>query len=63
VPPEPVRRLRDLTQYRIDLVTEGAREKNRVEKLPGEAGIKVSVVVSDIFGVSRLAIVGRLIAG
>lgn len=33
VPPEPIRRLRDLTRYRVDLVGERGREKNRVEKL------------------------------
>jgi transposase len=63
VPPEPVRRLRDLTRYRIDLVTERGREKNRVEKLLEDAGIKVSVVASDIFGVSGRAMLGALVAG
>jgi len=63
VPPEPVRRLRDLTRYRVDLVAERGREKNRVEKLLEDAGIKVSVVVSDIFGVSGRAMLAALVAG
>jgi transposase len=33
VPPVPIRRLRDLTRYRIALVSDQGREKNRVEKL------------------------------
>jgi transposase len=63
VPPEPIRKLRDLTRYRIDLVAEQAREKNRVEKLLEDAGIKLSVLASDIFGVSGRAMLGALIAG
>src|SRR5688572_10785680 len=63
VPPEPIRRLRDLTRYRVDLVAERGREKNRVEKLLEDAGIKVSVVASDIFGRSGRAMMAALIAG
>jgi transposase len=63
VPPEPIRRLRDLTRYRVDLVGELGREKNRVEKLLEDAGVKVSVVASDIFGVSGRAMMAALIAG
>jgi transposase len=63
VPPEPIRRLRDLTRYRVDLVGERNREKNRVEKLLEDAGIKLSVVASDIFGVSGRAMLTALIAG
>nr|WP_306238746.1 transposase [Ornithinimicrobium sp. HY1745] len=33
VPPAPIRRLRDLTRYRVDLVEVRGAEKNRVEKL------------------------------
>jgi transposase len=33
VPPVPIRRLRDLTRYRIGLVSDQNREKNWVEKL------------------------------
>jgi transposase len=63
VPPEPIRELRDLTRYRVDLVGERNREKNRVEKLLEDAGIKLSVVASDIFGVSGRAMLAALIAG
>jgi transposase len=63
VPPHPIRVLRDLTRYRIDLVAARTAEKNRVEKLLEDAGIKLSVVASDIFGVSGRAMMAALIAG
>ena len=59
----PIRRLRDLTRYRIDLVGVRTAEKNRVEKLLEDACIKLSVVASDIFGVSGRAMMAALIAG
>jgi transposase len=63
VPPPPIRQLRDVTRYRIDLVGVRGAEKNRVEKLLEDAQIKVSVVASDIFGVSGRAMMAALIAG
>jgi transposase len=63
VPPRPIRRLRDLTRYRIDLVAARTAEKNRAEKLLEDACIKLSVVASDIFGVSGRAMMAALIAG
>ena len=63
VPPRPIRQLRDFTRYRIDLVGTRTAEKNRVEKLLEDACIKLSVVASDIFGVSGRAMMAALIAG
>ena len=63
VPPKPIRQLRDLTRYRIDLIGARTAEKNRVEKLLEDARIKLSVVASDIFGVSGRAMMAALIAG
>jgi transposase len=63
VPPPPIRRLRDLTRYRAALVAERTREKQRVEKLLGDAGIKLSVFVSDLFGVSGRAMLAALVEG
>ena len=63
VPPRPIRKLRDLTRYRVDLVGTRTAEKNRVEKLLEDACIKLSVVASDIFGVSGRAMMAALIAG
>ena len=63
VPPPEIRRLRDVTRYRIDLVGTRGSEKNRVEKLLEDAQIKLSVVASDIFGVSGRAMMAALLAG
>ncbi len=63
VPPIPIRRLRDLTRYRVALVSDRTGEKNRVEKLLEDAQIKLSVVASDIFGVSGRDMMAALIAG
>jgi transposase len=63
VPPPAIRRLRDLTRYRSALTAERTREKQRVEKVLEDAGIKLSVFVSDMFGVSGRAMLAALIAG
>jgi transposase len=63
VPPPPIRRLRDVTRYRIDLIGVRTAEKQRVEKLLEDAGIKLPAVASDIFGVSGRAMNAALVAG
>jgi hypothetical protein len=63
VPPAPIRILRDLTRYRVDLVTARTAEKQRVERLLEDAQTKLSVVASDIFGVSGREVMAALIAG
>jgi len=63
VPPAEIRRLRDVTRYRCDLVEARTAEKQRVEKLLEDAQIKLSVVASDIFGVSGRQMMSALIAG
>src|SRR5215203_6545797 len=63
VPPADIRRLRDLTRYRADLVGVRTAEKNRVEKLLEDACLKLSIVASDIFGVSGRAMLAALITG
>lgn len=63
VPPHDIRRLRDLTRYRVDLVGVRGAEKNRVEKLLEDACIKLSVVASDILGVSGREMLAAMIAG
>ena len=63
VPPHDIRQLRDLTRYRADLVNVRTAEKNRVEKLLEDACIKLSVVASDIFGVSGRAMLAAILAG
>jgi transposase len=63
VPPPEIRRLRDVLRYRCDLVEVRTAEKQRVEKLLEDAQIKLSVVASDIFGVSGRDMMTALIAG
>ncbi|MFD1537618.1 IS110 family transposase [Nonomuraea guangzhouensis] len=63
VPPPHIRQMRDLARYRCDLVSVRTAEKNRAEKLLEDAQIKLSVVASDIFGVSGRAMMSALIAG
>jgi len=63
VPPPDIRKLRDLTRYRSDLVASRTAEKQRVEKLLEDAQIKVSVVATDIFGPSGRDMLAALVAG
>lgn len=63
VPPEPIRRLRDLTRQRTNLVTERVRAVNRLEKILEDAGIKTSVVLSKTLSVSSRAMIEALIEG
>lgn len=65
VPPEPIRRLRDLTRTRTrtTIVRARAREIQRLEKLLEDAGIKLSSVATDISGVSGRAMLEALIDG
>ena len=63
VPAEPMRQVRDWTRDRFDLVADRTRVRQRVEKLLEDALLKMSVVITDIFGVSGRAIMTALIEG
>ncbi|MDT3445605.1 IS110 family transposase [Pseudofrankia sp. BMG5.37] len=63
VPARPQRQLRLFTRYRIAAVRERTREMQRAEKLLEDAQLKVSVVASDLFGVSGRAMLTALVAG
>jgi len=63
VPPPWQRELRDLCRYRRTLIQERTREKQRAEKLLEDTQIKLSAVISDIFGASGRAMLDALIAG
>jgi transposase len=63
VPPEPIRRLRDLTRTRTSITRERSREVQRLEKLLEDSGIKLSSVATDIMGVSGRAMIEALIRG
>src|SRR6266496_1873996 len=63
IPSRPQRQLRDLTRYRRTLTQERTREKQRAEKLLEDAQVKLSSVISDIFGASGRAMLAALISG
>jgi transposase len=63
IPPAEIRRLRDYTRLRSDLVGERSRHAQRLEKLLEDALIKLSSVATDILGVSGRAMLEALIAG
>ncbi|MGQ0631622.1 MAG: IS110 family transposase [Sporichthyaceae bacterium] len=63
VPPPEIRRLRNLTRYRVQLMGDRTREATRVEKLLEDASIKLSVVVSNITGASARAMLTALVEG
>lgn len=61
IPPREIRELRDLTRTRRKLVEAMTAEKNRVQKVLEDANIKLSSVVSKVFGVSSLNMIGALL--
>jgi len=63
IPPVEIRRLRDYTRLRHDLVRERTRHAQRLEKLLEDALIKLSAVASNILGVSGRSMLEALIAG
>ena len=63
IPPPCQRQLRDLSRYRRTLVHDQTREKQRAEKLLEDTQIKLSSVISDIFGISGRDMLAALIAG
>ena len=63
IPPRPIRELRALTRYRTKLVAQRTAIKNRTIKLLEMAGIKLSSVVSNVFGKTGRAILDRLSKG
>lgn len=60
VPPKPIRELRSLARYRTRCVAMQTAIRNRTIKLLEMAGIKLSSVVSDCFGVTGRGILDAL---
>jgi transposase len=58
-----VRELRELTRYRKTLVQERAQEANRLHKVLETANLKLSVVASDVLGVSGRQMLAALLEG
>jgi transposase len=63
VHPKPIRQLRDVTRYRRSLIRDQTREKQRLEKVLEDAQIKLSSVISDVFGVSGRQMLQAMIDG
>jgi transposase len=63
VPPEGIRDLRDLTRYRKKLIQNRTAEQNRIHKILQDANIKLTSVLSNIFGVSGRRILEAIING
>lgn len=63
IPPENIRRLRELVRFRKITAREKAKTKNRIIKVLENANIKLSSVFSDVFGQTAWLIVERIIAG
>ncbi len=63
VPLPSVRRLRNLTRYRVQLMGDRTRHAGRLEKLLEDASIKLSSVASNITGTSSREMLAALVAG
>ena len=61
IPPKEIRELRDLNRTRRKLVGMMTSEKNRLVKVLEAANIKLSSVVTKIYGVSSLAMIRSLL--
>ena len=61
VPERDIRDLRQFTRYRKALIRDIVSQKNRIEKLLQSSGFRLSSFLSDIFGVSGLAIMQQLV--
>lgn len=63
IPPRFNRELRDLYRYKRKLIGQRVSECNRLHKVLEDANIKLSSVVTDIFGVTGWAIICAIIEG
>ena len=63
VPPPEIRRLRNLTRYRVQLMGDRTRDAVRLERPLEDASIKLSAVASSVTTVSARAMLAELVAG
>lgn len=63
IPPEVIRNARDIFRYKTKMVEDIAKEKNRVQRILEDANIKLSSVVSDVFGATGQKILKMLFDG
>src|ERR1051326_1838208 len=63
VPEKEFRELRDLLRYRHKVVENRAAERNRLTKLLEQANVKLSGVITDLFGVSGMLMLKAIVEG
>ena len=63
IPSQKIRELRDLTRYKNKLTNQVTAEKNRFQKILEDANIKLSSVLSDVFGATGKKIIARILEG
>ena len=63
IPAKPVRALRDLMRYRKSLVYQHTQEINRLHKVLETANIKLTSVVSDVWGKSGQSMIKAIMQG
>jgi transposase len=63
IPPPPIGALRDLTRTRVALIQARTQANNRVVKVLEDTTIKLTSVVSDLFGRSGRRMLAALLAG
>ena len=63
IPNRSIRELRDLVRYKTKLTNQISSEKNRVIKIMEDANIKLSSVLTDVFGVTGQKIIREIIIG
>jgi transposase len=61
VPPSDILELRDLTRLRKKWIGQLTSEKNRIQKVLECLNVKLSLVISDVFGVSGRKLLERLV--
>lgn len=61
IPERSFRELRDFTRYRKKLINQIAAEKNRLLKILEDTNIKLSVVLSDVFGASGTKMIKHIL--
>jgi transposase len=63
IPPPDIRKLRDLTRQRTELVRDSATVANRIQKVLEDANIKLGSLASDVLGVSGHAMIWAIVDG
>jgi len=63
IPPQQIREMRELYRYKKKLVSQRVAERNRLQKILEDANLKLSSVVSDVFGKTGWTIICSLIDG